>query len=164
MKVLYLFFIPLIIAFGVHKFYVSVTQIEYYAAEEAIQITSRVFIDDLERALLERYEVKAILGTPQEISEADRLIERYLKSKFVVQINDIQVNYNYLGKKTDSDMIILFLEIPGFSLDKLNSLEIQNELLMDVFEEQKNILHFKFGDKKKSFVLIRESSKGMLNF
>ncbi|MBT8282495.1 MAG: hypothetical protein KJO86_02065 [Muriicola sp.] len=164
MKVLHLFFIPLIIAFGVHKFYVSVTQIEYYAPEEAIQITSRVFIDDLDRALQERYEVQAVLGTPQEIPEADRFVDRYLKSKFVVRINDRQVNYKFLGKKTDSDIMILFLEIPGISLENLETIEVQNELLMDVFEEQKNILHFKFGDKKKSFVLIRESNKGMLNF
>jgi len=34
---------------------------------------------------------------------------------------------------------------------------------MDLFEEQKNILHFKIKDQKKSFVLIRENNKGMLN-
>jgi hypothetical protein len=34
---------------------------------------------------------------------------------------------------------------------------------MDLYEEQKNIIHFKIKGKKKSFVLIRESNKGMLN-
>ncbi|MEZ2415931.1 DUF6702 family protein [Muriicola sp. E247] len=164
MKGLYFIIIPLLIAFGVHKFYVSVTQVEYYAPEEAIQITSRVFIDDLEKALLERYDVQTFLATSKEVKETDGIVERYLMAKFVVRINGSKVEYKYLGKKTDSDLMILFLEIPGISLDKLKSIEIQNELLMDVFEEQKNILHFKIGDRKKSYVLIRESNKGMLNF
>lgn len=164
MKGIYLFIIPLFIVIGVHKFYVSVTQVEYYAPDEAIQITSRVFIDDLEKALEERYEVQTFLATPKEIQEADSILERYLKAKFVVRINGSQVEYKYLGKKTDSDLMILFIEVPGISLDKLKSIEIQNELLMDVFEEQKNILHFRIGDNKKSFVLIRESNTGMLNF
>ena len=60
--------------------------------------------------------------------------------------------------------MICFLEIPEISLEQLNSIEIQNEVLMDMFEEQKNILHFKILEKKKSFVLNRENNKGMLNF
>ncbi len=163
-KGLFLLFLPLIMAIGVHKFYVSVTNIEYYDKGKALQITSRVFIDDFEKALEERYEVKALLGTPEEVLNADEYITKYLNAKFLVKINGKPSRYQFLGKKYDNDIMICFLEIPEISLDQLNSIEIQNELLMDIFEEQKNILHFKILEKKKSFVLIRESNKGMLNF
>ena len=43
------------------------------------------------------------------------------------------------------------------------SISVENEVLMDIFEEQKNVVHFKLGNQKKSFVLIRENNKGMLN-
>jgi len=164
MKGIILLFLPIVLSIGVHKFYVSVTNVEYYKPEKAIQITSRVFIDDLEKALEERYGVNTFLGTPEEKEDADSYIEKYLKARFVVRINGNATEYNYLGKKFDNDILILFIEILNTPLDRLSSLEIQNEILMDVFEEQKNIIHFKLGDKKRSFVLVRESSRGMLNF
>ncbi len=163
-KGIFLLFLPLFMFIGVHKFYVSVTNIEYYDKGKALQITSRVFIDDFEKALEERYEVTTLLGTPQELPDAEVYIEKYLNAKFLVKINGETAPYQFLGKKYDNDIMICFLEIPEISLDQLNSIEIQNELLMDIFEEQKNILHFKILEKKKSFVLIRESNKGMLNF
>ncbi len=163
-KALFLLFLPLLIVIGVHKFYVSVTNVEYYDKGKALQITSRVFIDDFEKALEERYEVKTLLGTSEEIQNADVFIQKYLKAKFLVKINGEIVQYQFLGKKYDNDIMICFLEIPEIALEQLNTIEIQNELLMDIYEEQKNILHFKILDKKKSFVLIRESNKGMLNF
>jgi hypothetical protein len=149
---------------GAHKFYVSVTQVEYYAPDKAIQITSRVFIDDLEKALSERYGVELLIAGKDESPMSEAYIERYLQAKFVVRVNDAVANYRFLGKKIDGDMAVLFLEVPEIRLKSLNTLEIQNEVLMDVFEEQKNIVHFKFGERKKSFVLIRERNSGMLNF
>lgn len=163
-KGLFLLFFPLFMMIGVHKFYVSVTNVEYYDKGKALQITSRVFIDDFEKALEERYEVETLLGTPEEILNAEVYIEKYLNAKFLVKINGEAVRYQFLGKKYDNDIMICFLEIPEISIGQVNSIEIQNELLMDIFEEQKNILHFKILEKKKSFVLIRENNKGMLNF
>ena len=49
-KAILLFLAPLLLGMAVHKFYVSVTQVEYYPPDQAIQITSRVFIDDMEKA------------------------------------------------------------------------------------------------------------------
>ena len=163
-KGLFLLFFPLFMMIGVHKFYVSVTKVEYYDKGKALQKTSRVFIDDFEKALEERYEVETLLGTPEEILNAEVYIEKYLNAKFLVKINGEAVRYQFLGKKYDNDIMICFLEIPEISIGEVNSIEIQNELLMDIFEEQKNILHFKILEKKKSFVLIRENNKGMLNF
>ena len=42
-------------------------------------------------------------------------------------------------------------------------MSVQNEILTDLFDEQKNIVHVKWKENKKSFVLIRENNKGMLN-
>jgi hypothetical protein len=108
--------------------------------------------------------VKTLLGTPEEILNADSYIQKYFNAKFLVKINEEPVRYQFLGKKYDNDIMICFLEIPEISLDQLESIEIQNELLMDIFEEQKNIIHFKIKEMKKSFVLILENNKGMLNF
>lgn len=164
LKIICLFlFLPLFAFTVVHKFYVSVTNIEYYEQEDALQITSRIFIDDLEDVIQERYDVVALLDTPKEISDVNVYLEKYIRSKFLVELNGEVVDVTFLGKKYDNDMIICYLEIPQIGFQNIRSIQIQNELLMDLYEEQKNIIHFKIKGKKKSFVLIRESNKGMLN-
>jgi hypothetical protein len=164
LKIICLFLILPLCAFTVaHKFYVSVTNIEYFEKEDALQITSRIFIDDFEGVLEERYDITAQLATPNEIADVNVYIEKYLKARFLVELNGEPVELNFLGKKYDNDMMICYLEIPQIGFQNIRSIQIQNELLMDLYEEQKNIIHFRIQGKKKSFVLIRESNKGMLN-
>lgn len=160
--VLILFVLPLL-SFTVHKFYVSVTNINYAEDSKAFQITTRIFIDDLEALLEERYGISAALATPQELEIADDYIEKYLKAKLVIQLNNEKTEYNFLGKKYDNDVVICYLEIDNIDLNTLKSIEVENEILTDLYEEQKNLVHIKYKGKKKSFVLIKSDTKGMLN-
>ncbi|MBT8211375.1 MAG: hypothetical protein KJP14_12685 [Eudoraea sp.] len=167
MKRIHIYLIILVLpllAFSVsHKFYVSVTHVNYVEKDDAIQITTRIFIDDLEAVLLERYGVKTSLATPEEGSTANAYIEKYLKTKLLIRLNQEIRAYDFLGKRYDNDVIICYLEIPQVNLPDLNNIEVQNEILTDLFEEQQNLVHLKIKGKKKSFVLFKESNKGMLN-
>jgi len=146
-----------------HKFYVSVTNIVYSEEDSAFQITSRVFIDDLDKLLKERYGVEAKLATPNESKIAEEYIEKYFRTKFVVEMDGEIVAYNFLGKRYDNDVVICYLEIPNVDLSEVKQMSVQNEVLTDLFDEQKNVVHVKWKGNKKSFVLIRENNKGMLN-
>ena len=146
-----------------HKFYVSVTNIVYSEEDSAFQITSRVFIDDLDKLLEERYGIEAKLATPEESKIAEEYIEKYFRSKFVVELDGKVVPYNFLGKKYDTDVAICYLEIPNVKLSEVKTMSVQNEVLTDLFDEQQNVVHVKWNGNKKSFVLIRENNKGMLN-
>jgi len=146
-----------------HKFYVSVTNIQHSEAEETLQITTRIFIDDLEAVLLERYGVTTSLATDAEVDDANAYIEKYLNRKMVFKVNGEHMPYTFLGKEYETDIVVCYLELQLGPLSKVSSLEIQNDVLTDMFEEQQNVVHFRIADKRKSFVLIRESNKGMLN-
>lgn len=155
--------LPLLAFSGIHKFYVSVTNIHYSEKDEAIQMTSRIFIDDFENVLVARYGIEAHLASDTENKLAEEYIEKYLKTKFLVYINGEQRTYDFLGKKYDNDVMICYLEIPKVAKDEIKSITVQNEILTDIFEEQQNVVHFKIMGKKKSYVLIKENNKGMLN-
>lgn len=153
-----------LLAFAVaHKFYVSVTNISYSKKDQAFQITSRIFIDDFEQVLLERYGTESQLATDSESDLANEFIEKYLKTKFLLFIDGEQRTYNFLGKRYDNDIMICYLEVPQVDINTIKSIEVQNEILTDLFDEQQNVVHFKIMGRKKSFVLIRENNKGMLN-
>lgn len=146
-----------------HKYYVSVTNIAYSEDDKAFQVTSRVFIDDLDRLLKERYGIEAKLATPKESKLADEYIEKYFRAKFAVELDGKPVQFNFLGKRYDTDVVICYLEIPNVKLSETKSMSVQNEVLMDLFDDQQNVVHVKWDGNKKSFMLIRQNNKGMLN-
>lgn len=155
--------LPFFVWVGAHKFYISVTNVDYAEKDNAVQIITRVFIDDMNAVLTERYGVETKLGTEKE-SELDREhLNTYLRSKFVVSVNGKVVKYTFIGKKYDTDMILCYIEVPDIPLADLKQIAIQNEILMDFYDDQQNVVHFKINGKKKSFVLIKSDTKGMLN-
>ena len=149
---------------SLHKFYVSVTNVDYSEKDQAIQMISRVFIDDMEAVLLERYDFRARLATPDESKQAKDYIERYFKTKFRVTVNGEIRDYNFLGTRYENDLLICYLEVKEVEPSTLESVGIENEVLTDLFEEQKKMVHFNILGNKKSVVLIRGNNKGMLNF
>ncbi len=162
-KSLLLLLLPLFAFTAAHKFYLSVTHIDYSEKDQALQITSRIFIDDLDAVLLERYDINGQLATEKESSLADEYIEKYIRTKFRVQIDGNARDFDFIGRKYEDDLIICYLEVPGVILTDQSTITVQNEMLIDLFDEQQNVVHFKIKGKKKSFVLIKESNKGMLN-
>ena len=157
-----LILLPLFAFTTAHKYYVSVTTINYSQNDDALQITTRIFVDDLEKVLQDRYGFEAKLDTPDEDKSADSYIEKYFRTKFLIKVDGKEKPFTFLGKKYDIDMVVCYLEIPKIVLSKAESLEIQNELLTDVFEEQQNIVNFKWNGKKKSFLLVKNNNKGAL--
>ena len=146
-----------------HKFYVSVTHINYSEKEETLQVTTRVFIDDLEAVLLERYGAKTDLATQREAADADAYIGKYLQRKMVFTVDGSVIPLTFLGKEYETDIAICYIEVPVGPLEGIDRIEIQNEVLMDLFEEQQNVVHFRIDGKRRSYVLLRENNKGMLN-
>ncbi|MEL6976287.1 MAG: DUF6702 family protein [Bacteroidota bacterium] len=147
-----------------HKFYVSVTNFKYVEEEQAFQITSRIFIDDLDDVLAERYGMEMYLDTPDEKEVSDKYIKKYFQTKFSVALNGETVPCKFLGKRYENDVAICYLEVADVDLKETQKLSITNEILTDLFDEQQNIVHVKWGKSKKSFVLTKYNNKGMLNF
>ena len=117
----------------------------------------------MEDLLEERYGIDAQLATPDEAKIADSYIEKYIKAKFVIELDGKVTDYKFLGKRYDNDVVICYLEVPKVNISTLKTLSVQNEILTDLFEEQQNVVHVKWQGQKKSFVLIKENNKGMLN-
>ena len=162
-KGLLILLLPLCAFTTAHKFYVSVTHVGHSEEDMALQITTRIFIDDFETLLMERYDIHGRLATELELPLANEYIEKYLRTKFIVEIDGEKRSYDFLGKKYDNDIMICYIEVPDVDLARHHSIQIQNEILTDLFDEQQNVVHFKINGKKKSFVLIRGNNKGMLN-
>lgn len=165
-KILLLFLfvvsVPLSSFTTAHKFYVSVTQVDYNAKQQSLQIVSRVFVDDIEELLKERYDKSTNLDKDEESPGVDKNLAIYLNQKLQFVVNGEEVSFKFLGKEYEDDLIICYLEIENIT--SLNTIEITNQVLMDLFEEQQNIVHVKKGNQRKSLILEKEKALGMLKF
>ncbi|WP_062053051.1 DUF6702 family protein [Aquimarina longa] len=145
----------------IHKFYVSVTQVEYNEQQESLQIISRIFIDDIKELLKERYDVTIEVGEKED-TKIDEYLSLYISKKLKFTVNDKEVPFTFIGKEYEDDLIICYLEIEHISF--LETIEVTNQILMDLFEEQQNIIHVKKNNQRKSLILQKEKHLGVLNF
>lgn len=151
---------PLLSFTVMHKYYVSLTEIEYVKEKKAVQIISRVFIDDFEKLLRERYDAEITLAIENEKSNVNFYTEKYLKEKFKIEINGQLIEYSFLGKEYEDDIMLCYLEIENTL--EISTIRVINQILFDVFPEQQNIVRFKINSTKKSILLTKENDKGLL--
>lgn len=144
-----------------HKYYVSLTEIEYVKEERSVQIITRIFIDDFENVLRNRFDEGLTLDTEKENIETNDYIEKYLKDKLKITINHKEFSFNFLGKEYEDDMILCYLEIQN--IDRISSIKVENKLLYEMFPDQKNMVRFKIHSVNKTILLIKENDKGVLN-
>ncbi|GAA3609985.1 peptidase E [Flavivirga amylovorans] len=160
----FLFFliIPLFAFTSVHKYYLSVTQIDFIKEKQSVQIITRIFIDDFENLLRDRYDESITLATKEEPKTIDVYIKRYLNESIKVKINNEETNLTFIGKEYDQDIMRCYLEIEGVT--NIKSFEISNKVLFGLFEEQQNIIKTKINSKQKSFILTPEKESALLKF
>ncbi|MCK0110358.1 peptidase E [Flavobacteriaceae bacterium S0825] len=145
-----------------HKYYVSVTEVEYVKEQESVQIVTRIFIDDFEKMLRERYDESITLDIGKDETQIDAYIQKYLSSKLQITIDNTLQQFEFLGKEYEDDILFCYLEITDVSA--INNFEIVNQVLFDVFDDQQNLVKTKINSKRKSFMLIPQNDKGVLNF
>lgn len=158
----FLFLFPIITGATLHKFYVSTTKIEYVKEKRSIQIITKIFIDDIEDVLQQRYDPDISLASHKESAEDVAFLEKYILQKIRLEVNGKPVTLQYIGREYETDIVKIYLEVTGVA--QLKTLEIENQVLLDMFDDQQNIIHLKTSEKRRSIVLDKDNPKGVLNF
>lgn len=144
-----------------HKYYFSVTDIEYAKEKQSVQIIVRMFIDDFEKTLKERYDNTLIIDDKNN-KKVDTFIQKYLNQKLTIKIDNKTTSSLYLGKKFEDDLIFCFLEIEN--IPSINKIEISNKILFDVFENQQNMVKLNINNTNKNLLLIKENDSEVINY
>ncbi len=141
-----------------HDFYVSYTELFYAPKQSQIQITSRIFIDDIEEFLETQTNEKVALLPDSNTVLIDSLIKRFFIKNFKLSINNNAIELNYLGRQYKDDQLLIFAE--GTLLSTPKQLEIQNTILTSFIPKQQNIVSFDTQNSKKKFLM--DNSKTIL--
>ena len=81
----------------------------------------------------------------------------YFQENFGVGINGAKSSFTYLGGEVEDDVIWCYIEVTN--VDQLESIQLTNKVLTEVYDDQKNLVHFKIGGEKKSFILSQKEFK-----
>lgn len=139
-----------------HPFHVSVTDIEHDAEAKSVQVSHRIFLDDLELGLKKYHKLEKLdTYEPESPSKLDSLIGAYLKKKVLFLINGESKDFYYLGSELEGDARWCYYEIEN--VERVDEAQVTNVALMEVFDDQQNIVHFKSKGKLKSYKLDRDT-------
>lgn len=152
----------LLTSLTVHKFYVSVTEVAYAESKNRIEITTRIFIDDLEKGLEKKYKKKINLATKEEIPEAKDFIKGYLNQRVQVNVNNKTAEVVFLGAEVENDVLICYLKI-DFS-EKITTFELYNNLLTEIYADQQNLIHTNINNTKRSFLLTKSEKIALIKY
>ena len=145
-----------------HKFYLSVTEIEYVEEKQSLQIISRMFVDDFEKLLQTRYDEKAQLIRGENNPQVNSYVKKYFEDKFSITIQNNQLPLKFIGKRYEDDLIICYFE--ATNVENFKQATISNLVLTDLFEDQKNLIHFKKDGETESLMLLKDKSEGTIKF
>ena len=143
---------------NLHDYYVSSTEVVFTEDKQQLQVTTRVFIEDLEAYFNSQTEDKIQLQPDLEPVKIDSLVHVFFKNNFNLFFNKKEVAINYIGRQYKEDQILIFAEAAEVSPP--SSFEIHNTILIPFRMGQQNIVHLKTTNTKKSFLM--DASKTIL--
>lgn len=144
-----------------HPFHASVCEIEYNSEGQSLEITYKMFIDDLETALAQRFKTQLDITATDQKEKVDHLVEEYLAEQFEFWINDDKVKLEFLGSEIEEYALWCFIEITDVT--ELESLKVDNKVMLELFDDQVNIVHFNKEDQVRSLKLFKNKSFGALD-
>jgi len=153
--------IALVIGMNLHPFYVSVCEIYHNPTTSSLEISMKIFIDDLELAIQKSSNPEFAISENANKSIVESEIANYLEDKFKIEIDSERIGQKLIGYELESDAIICYIEVK--KVDNIGSIKVQNSILTEVYSDQINLTHFQYKDQLKSLKTTKTSPEGAIN-
>jgi hypothetical protein len=130
-----------------HKFYTSMTQVEYNDKTRSAEVIMNVFTDDLETALSNQFKRKIKSSDP----DFTALCYQYISGRFQIKDSQNHVLKNeYAGLEFNRDIVSIYLEVK--LPQGLREARFSQTTLLEAFREQTNIVNLRSGKSRTSLV------------
>jgi len=112
---------------------------------KSMEVSIQMFWDDLEKTL-SNIENRTIT---YEDSAFENLTKKYIQQHFVLSKDKKIKNFQWIGLEIKKDLVICYVEYPG--LIYVSHCVLKNDLLMQEFSDQVNLVNLILPLQKKSF-------------
>ena len=158
----YIFSVLLFAQIIFHPFFISLTEIRYNPKEKSLEISQKIFRDDLENALTGQYKSRVNFLAPGNKAELEKKIKKYILENNDISINGEKLVLYYLGYELEEEAIWFYLEAQKVPFPK--TADIRNSILHKNFDTQQNIINFYLGKNPKSLILLNGKDRGLISF
>lgn len=146
--------ILLILSTILHPFFVSVTDINYQQKTKTVEISSKLFFDDLEKTLEREHQESLDIVHPKDKIQINTYIQTYVQQHLKIKINNKWQTLKYVGYEITNDAAWCYFEIDN--IYNIKDMLISNDLLLNIHPEQTNILNVQVNGKEKNQKLSAE--------
>ena len=145
-----------------HPFFVSMTDINYNSKEKELEISVRIFTDDLENTLRKYHNGTIDILHAKDQKEMNGFVNDYIQKHLQLQVDGKIVQMNFLGYEEQSESIWSYFEVRNIAAVK--KIDITNSLLHDYNINQLNMLHVKANEKELSYKLDYPATNASFSF
>jgi hypothetical protein len=138
-------------AAAAHKYYTSLARVEYNAGEKSVEVTLRIFADDLELALTRRAGREVRLDRTKG---ADRLVLAYLRDTFEIRNRGGETKaLKWVGMELRGGVAWLYVEAE--MPEGLSGARLRDQVLFELFAKQVNTVSVRYPGAAGDLVFAR---------
>lgn len=145
-----------------HPFYVSLTELQHNEKAKRLEVSCKVFSNDLEAMLEKNYQARIDLLKSQDRARIEPLLQDYLQQHLQVQVDGKPVAFRFLGYEIEEDATWCFLE--AVKVGPVKRLEIKNDILFAEHPSQINMVHVTVKGRRQSTKLDNPQSQASFRF
>ncbi len=153
-----IFFLQILSLWLAHDIHLTKAQVDVNTSEQSVQVSMHIFLDDLEKVIQEEtgFTEKMHLGTEKEVPEGDSLLAVYLRSHFLITANEEPLSFSFVGKENSQDLLAVwcYFEFPLSDIST-KKLTLTNNVLMELYNDQQNIITLVGPNKKRDYLLFQ---------
>ncbi len=150
-----------------HPLKLSLSEIEYSSDKKRLIISLRLFLTDVNEALVfDPDSTELAFCQPNESENAEPLLIEYLNEFFHVKANGRKLDLNIKNKRLHGEGIneALSVDFEFKQEQPLTSLEIKNAVFTDLFFDQSNIVYVHVDGESESLMLNKKTPIHTLEF
>lgn len=146
-----------------HPFFVSVSEFEYNANTQSLEISCKIFTDDFEKALRKRFGGAIDIYNTKDKRVLEQQMAGYLKSQLILRVDGKLLSLDYIGYEIESQSTFCYFEAHEIKKTPVK-MEIFNKIFHELYTNQISILHVTVGGVRKSTKLDYPSAEAIFNF
>ncbi|SKA07318.1 DUF6702 family protein [Sediminibacterium ginsengisoli] len=145
-----------------HPYFVSVVDLNHNKQEETVEISIRVYTDDLEKTIQKYSTAKIDLINPPNKAVMERQLAAYISQTVKLKLNGQAVYPRFIGYEQQQESTWCYFEVE--KIPALKTADIDCKLLYDYETSQTNLLHVKSNGVEKSYKLDYPKNLASFNF
>lgn len=146
---------------ALHPVHLSVTDIFVADDSKDLSLAITFFMDDFGDDAGYSKHIDEINAGKMTV---DDFILQHLEKHLIVKANGQKLNYEMVSKESNFPSVTCYLHFKKAPKD-LSSLEVENTLLLDKFDDQKNMVNIRIpGKKEGTMILNRKKKKSSVTF